>query len=95
MGSNTIRVVYGSSMDQPSRDAMVAYSTDFAHRLALVTVPGAYLVEVFPIMAYLPEWLAPWKRWVNRGYREDTAILSGYVDRVEASMVRKIECYTM
>lgn len=67
---------------------MVAYSTEFIHRMSCVAAPGAFLVEVFPAMRYLPEWLAPWKKWVNDGHRKDTAVFSEYVDRVHETMVR-------
>ena len=82
-----IRIVYGSSIDRAGRDEMFAYIRDFIDRQALVSVPGSFLVEIFPAMLHLPEWLAPWKKWVNHCFKQDSAVFNRSVDRVKDVMV--------
>lgn len=41
---------------------------------ASLNVPGAYLVESFPILKHVPNFLAPWKAEVQRRGREEAAV---------------------
>jgi len=36
-----------------------------------LNVPGAYLVETFPVLKHLPTWLAPWKQHVMKRSKQD------------------------
>jgi len=46
------------------------------HFMASLNVPGAYLAESFPILKYLPNFLAPWKKEVeDRGKAEGVSNL--------------------
>jgi hypothetical protein len=36
-----------------------------------LNVPGAYLVETFPILKYVPTFLAPWKQVVQKRSKQD------------------------
>jgi hypothetical protein len=36
-----------------------------------LNVPGAYLVETFPFLKYIPTFLAPWKKTVEKRGKED------------------------
>lgn len=41
------------------------------HALERVASPGAYLVDTFPVLMYLPSWLAPFKREAERLHGEE------------------------
>ena len=87
IGSTVISILYGTSLDAPTRAGMVDAVNRFSRRVARTGAPGEYLVEVFPVMRHLPEWLAPWKRRLNAWYREDCALFMGYVDDVQRALV--------
>ncbi|KAF5343042.1 hypothetical protein D9758_011166 [Tetrapyrgos nigripes] len=55
-------------------------------RLARAALPGSFLVEFLPIMKYLPEALAPWKKEGNEWYRKDTAMFQGFLDEVQSKV---------
>ena len=82
-----ISIVYGTSMEESERDDKVDCMNIFTRRLARTAAPGAYLVELFPIIRHLPDWLAPWKRRLNGWHRENSALFSSYVDEVEQAIV--------
>lgn len=37
------------------------------------TLPGAHLVDVFPLLDYLPQFLKPWERAARERFRRDVA----------------------
>ena len=57
------------------------------HRVMQAVLPGAYLVEIFPVMIHLPTWMAPWKKWGLDWYRKDTEMFQGFYDGVAKTMV--------
>ena len=63
-------VAYGHRIDSLNAK-IVRQRLEFMQYAAELNVPGAYLVESFPIMKYIPRALAPWKREMqDRGYVE-------------------------
>lgn len=42
--------------------SLVSLLEDQVNVLASAAMPGAYLVDIFPVMKCLPTWLAPWKK---------------------------------
>ncbi|KAF5343046.1 hypothetical protein D9758_011155 [Tetrapyrgos nigripes] len=63
--STVLTTVYGMESIKPKDDPLVARINDFVHRLTRAALPGTYLVEIFPVVRYLPEALAPWKKEGN------------------------------
>ena len=57
------------------------------HRLACAALPGAHLVEIFPVMKHLPTWMAPWKKWGLEWYKKDSEMFQGFYDRVAKTLV--------
>jgi len=57
------------------------------HRVMQAVLPGAYLVEIFPVMKHLPTWMAPWKKWGLEWYKKDTEMFQGFYDGVAKAMV--------
>ncbi|TFK64022.1 cytochrome P450 [Pluteus cervinus] len=74
--------VYGSQPIESKDDPLVRRVNSLVTRVALACLPGAYMVEIFPVMLHLPKWLAPWKRDGLEWHRKDTAMLQEFMDGV-------------
>jgi hypothetical protein len=55
--------------------------------LARAALPGAHLVDLIPIMKYLPTWIAPWKRRGQESYSRETALFESFITDIAAEMV--------
>jgi hypothetical protein len=63
-------IAYARRID--SMDAKVMHGVNDAMEfVGSLNVPGAYLAETFPFLKYIPTFLAPWKRTVQRKSKED------------------------
>ncbi|KAL4808248.1 cytochrome P450 [Aspergillus unguis] len=58
-------IAYGHRVDD-MRAPVVRQRLEFMHYSSSLNVPGAYLVESFPVLKYLPDWIAPWKAEIKR-----------------------------
>jgi len=56
------------------------------HEVERVASPGQYLVDVLPVLMYLPDWLAPFKRELKQLHRNELAIMQGLLNDVKAEM---------
>jgi hypothetical protein len=56
-------------------------------RVTDTTVPGTFLVEMLPWMEYLPDFLAPWRVWAKKHFREHTAFLERLYRDAKAQIV--------
>ena len=79
--------VYGWLPIDASADAFVKRIEQLMDRITYACLPGSYLVEFFPWMMRLPEWIAGWKREGLKWFREDTKLLESLMDNVERRMV--------
>lgn len=70
--STVLTAVYGQKPIKSNDDPLVVRINDLAHRLVRASLPGAFLVDIFPAMLHLPTWLAKWKREGLEWYRKDT-----------------------
>lgn len=88
--SAVLSSVYGRDPLGPEADSMVARINDITHRLggAIPSLPGASLVQFFPFMRYLPEWMAEWKRKGVEWCKQDTDLLETFLDGVRKTLVR-------
>ncbi|KAL9083310.1 MAG: hypothetical protein Q9165_008568 [Trypethelium subeluteriae] len=78
-------VAYGHRID--SLDAKIIRERfEFMHFSASLNVPGAYLVESFPLLKYVPEWSAPWKAEIKRNGRREARANMDLVDLVREDM---------
>jgi len=68
-------------------DVLVAKIHAQISRLANSVLPGAYLVEIFPIMKRLPNWLAKWKREGEEWHRKDTEMFEGFMNGVSEKII--------
>ena len=71
-------------------DALVARINDLMHRIVHAALPGAFLVEIFPVMKHLPTWIAKWKREGLEWYAKDTAMFEGFMDTVRNQVVGEL-----
>ncbi|KAF9070402.1 cytochrome P450 [Rhodocollybia butyracea] len=74
-----ISVVYGKQSELQAPDALQTLS-NIAHRFTNAMYPGAYAVEILPILDYLPAPLATWKRDAKRDFKKISYILRRYFD---------------
>ena len=83
-------VAYGHRID--SLEAKVIRERfGFMHFSASLNVPGAYLVESFPVLKHIPEFLAPWKAEIKRMGREEANANMALVDVVREDIKRAEE----
>ncbi|KAL4791913.1 cytochrome P450 [Aspergillus venezuelensis] len=69
-------------MDSP----VVRQRLEFMQYSASLNVPGAYLVESFPVLKYLPDWIAPWKAEIKRRGRLEAEANMNLVRVVEQDL---------
>ena len=75
---------------KPEADALVGRINDLVHRVVHAALPGAALVDIFPVMKYLPTWMAKWKREGLEWYAKDTAMFEGFMDSVRNRVVGEL-----
>ena len=85
--STVLSAVYGWPSIESKDDPLVTRITEFVNRLVRALLPGAYLVEIFPMMEHLPTWMAPWKKWGVEWYKKDSEMFQGFYDGVAKSLV--------
>ena len=66
---------------------MIDQIRELGEAFAKAAVPGAYLVELIPVMRYLPQWLASWKRQALQQHRYFSDMLLGLSGEVSSRMV--------
>ncbi|KAJ7823701.1 cytochrome P450 [Mycena olivaceomarginata] len=77
-----LSMVYDTPALLSEEDPNITLINDFAERLVSAAHPGAYLVEYFTWMRYLPSWMEKWKRDVLQQYRIDDAMFQGLFNEV-------------
>ncbi|KAK7453121.1 hypothetical protein CaCOL14_005034 [Colletotrichum acutatum] len=75
-----MRIIYGLRAET-GHDREVRMLLDIVHELERVGSPGAYLVDIFPSLKYLPEWMAPWKKYLRARRRRDEDFFQELIDR--------------
>ncbi|KAI0088575.1 cytochrome P450 [Irpex rosettiformis] len=58
-----------------------------AERVSNAAVPGAFLVDIFPLMKFLPAWMARWKREGEEFHNQMSAVLEKYLSDANEQMV--------
>lgn len=80
-----MRLLYGQRL-KSGRDPDCRTILRIVHELERVASPGAYLVDIFPSMLHIPDFLAPWKRYLKRHQKADEAFFTSMVDRTRADI---------
>ena len=83
-------ISYGHRID--SFDApIIRQRLEFMQFMASLNVPGAYLAESFPILKYMPSFLAPWKKNIEEHAEAEQIANMGLVDGVRREIAVAIE----
>ncbi|KAF9872128.1 cytochrome p450 oxidoreductase [Colletotrichum karsti] len=67
-GSVILSIAYGYNTDQFKTDRLLQMMNDAMEHFAYSAAPGAFLVDIFPLLRYVPEWFpgAGWKKLANK-----------------------------
>ena len=76
-----MRINYGITISTDT-DPVLKRIVAVNHHLERIASPGAYLVDTFPILMHLPDWLAPFKREGKRLHAEEYDLFSSLVSNV-------------
>ncbi|KAL0954354.1 hypothetical protein HGRIS_003348 [Hohenbuehelia grisea] len=63
-------------------DPIIKWIDDFIHRIVRAALPGAFLVEIFPVMLHLPNWIARWKAENFKWHQDATAVFEDLLEDV-------------
>ncbi|KAH8889171.1 cytochrome P450 [Thozetella sp. PMI_491] len=64
------RLLYAQRADRHSHHQQLL---EIVREIERTASPGAYLVDLLPSLAYMPSFVAPWKRYLESKYREHAA----------------------
>ncbi|PPQ95920.1 hypothetical protein CVT26_016143 [Gymnopilus dilepis] len=81
-----LSAVYGWPSITDKDDHIVEQVRGVAHRITEAVAPGAFLVDIFPILKHAPLWAAKWKRDGLDWFRRQSEIFEGFNKRVEEKM---------
>ncbi|KAF7333345.1 Cytochrome P450 [Mycena venus] len=77
-----LSMVYDTPAVLSEEDPKITRINDFVERIVRAAYPGAYLVEYFTWMRYLPTWSAKWKRDALEQHRIHDAMFQGLFNEV-------------
>jgi cytochrome P450 len=80
-----LRLAYGKTIET-GEEAYVKRIINVVHHVERIASPGAYLVDTFPVLMYLPKWLAPFKREGERLHKEELDLFRGLMDDTRAQL---------
>ncbi|KAJ9150668.1 Fumitremorgin C synthase [Pleurostoma richardsiae] len=80
-------VAYGHRIDSLGAQ-VIRRRFEFMQYSASLNVPGKYLVETFPVLKYVPDFLAPWKREIKQHGKEEAEENMALVDVVQQDVAR-------
>ncbi len=83
--------VFLRPLTDSSTDHIINRMDEISRSLTEASIIGTYLVDVFPIMLYLPEWLARWKREGREHHEAYTAMFERLMSDLRQKLVRN--CY--
>ncbi len=80
-----MRLAYGRTIET-GNEPFVRRALKVVHTVERVASPGSYLVDTFPILIYLPTWLAPFKREANTLHQEELSLFRQLQNEVRSEM---------
>ncbi|KAL6710489.1 hypothetical protein ACN47E_008537 [Coniothyrium glycines] len=80
-------VAYGHRIDSLNAE-VIHQRFRFMHYAASLNVPGKYLVESFPVLKHVPDFLAPWKAEIKAHGKEEAAANMALIDLVRDDLAR-------
>lgn len=88
--SSISSIVYGTAVADKSSDELLGQIFEVMHAIAHFAAKKRHMVEIFPSMLLLPDWLAKWKRDAVAFSQKYTAIFGGYYESVGLRLVRHL-----
>ncbi|KAH8992640.1 cytochrome P450 [Lactarius akahatsu] len=86
--SIAMTITYDTPPIVSEQDPGVKAIDDIMARVTRATLPGAYLVELFPWMLYIPSRFAKWKRDAEYWYENDSVMFVNRFNGVREKLVR-------
>ncbi|UKZ75803.1 hypothetical protein TrVFT333_003497 [Trichoderma virens FT-333] len=80
-----LRLAYGKTVETGDEEN-VREILEVVHTVERVASPGAYLVDIFPILLWLPKWLAPFKWEGDRLHRRELDLFRRSLDDVRTEI---------
>lgn len=77
-----LRLTYGARIET-GEEEMVRLAIANQVNVERVSAPGKYLVDVLPVLMWLPTWLAPFKREAAAHRKREVSLFTGLVHDVE------------
>ena len=87
-GSLIMRLAYGTLI-QTGEEPELRRILGVVHTVERVASPGAYLVDTFPVLMYLPEWLAPFKREARKLHNNEIGLFRDLLYGVKEKMEQR------
>ncbi|KFZ24257.1 hypothetical protein V502_01249 [Pseudogymnoascus sp. VKM F-4520 (FW-2644)] len=93
-GGLVFRIGYGKSIIT-GREEQLQRIIDVNHNLERIASPGAYLVDTFPVLKYLPTFMAPFKREAKRLHIIELGLFNELLNdvRIKVSEGRGQPCF--
>ncbi|KAL0951023.1 hypothetical protein HGRIS_007764 [Hohenbuehelia grisea] len=79
--SNIVSAVYGGQPIQKDHP-IIKWTNDFMYRIIRAALPGEFLVEIFPVMLHLPNWMARWKAETLKWHQDATVVFQNLLEVV-------------
>lgn len=79
-----MRLTYGKSVETGEEESFKSVLR-CGHEFERYASPGAYLVDVFPLLLWLPKWLAPFKQEAERLRAEVTGLFRSFLSDATAA----------
>lgn len=80
-GGVILRLAYGKVVET-GEEEYIKRIMMVNHHLERIASPGSYLVDTFPVLMWLPRWLAPFKREGEMLHKEELDLFAGLIDGV-------------
>lgn len=88
-GGLVFRIVYGKTV-VTGEEAHVRKALHVVHSVERIASPGAYLVDTIPILQYLPEWMAPFKKEGRQLHEAELKFFRTLINDVRAEREAKV-----
>ncbi|VDC01481.1 unnamed protein product [Peniophora sp. CBMAI 1063] len=89
--SSMLSCLYGEPPLESANDNRISYINDFVEHMTRAIAPGAYWVEMMPLLRYIPSALAAWKRYATKLNEEANAEFLRMFDRARDNVTSSEE----
>ncbi|KEF51210.1 uncharacterized protein A1O9_12713 [Exophiala aquamarina CBS 119918] len=84
-GAVIMRLGYAKTVES-NDEPLVRRALEVVHTVERVASPGSYLVDSFPILMYLPKWLAPFKKEAEILHQRELSLFRSLMEEVRQAM---------